>query len=128
MCASESTTTLGHLSPHPALSPSTAGYCGSEGSSAELPRSFFDRQLIEHAMLNVVLNAPDALPEGGDVTITAALEFPPAAHPGKPEQMVCRSVAEYRLGMDDQALKMAGQLNITTKRVKFVLAAPLSMN
>ncbi|QLL64238.1 sensor/response regulator hybrid (plasmid) [Sinorhizobium mexicanum] len=81
----------------------------------ELPPAFIDRQLVERALLNLVLNARDAMPEGGDLTITAALEFPPASHPGGPERMIRLSVADCGLGMDDQTLKMAGQPNFSTR-------------
>ena len=81
----------------------------------ELPPAFIDRQLVERALLNLVLKARDAMPEGGDVTITAALEFPPASHPGVPERMIRLSVADCGVGMDHQTLKMAGQPNFSTR-------------
>ena len=80
----------------------------------ELPPAFIDRQLVERALLNLVLNARDAMPEGGDVTITAALEFPPASRPAGPERMIRLSVADCGVGMDHQTLKMAGQPNFST--------------
>jgi signal transduction histidine kinase len=81
----------------------------------ELPPALIDRQFVERALLNLILNARDAMPEGGDVTITAASEFPPASQPGGPERMIRLSVADYGVGMDDQTLKMAGQPNFSTK-------------
>jgi signal transduction histidine kinase len=84
-------------------------------SAEELPPAFIDRQLVERALLNLVLNARDAMPEGGDVTITAALEFPPASHPGGRERMIRLSVADCGVGMDHQTLKMAGQSNFSTR-------------
>ncbi|NGO55957.1 ATP-binding protein [Allomesorhizobium camelthorni] len=80
----------------------------------ELPPAFIDRQLVERALLNLVINARDAMPEGGDVTITAALEFPPASRSPGPERMIRLSVADCGVGMDHQTLKMAGQPNFST--------------
>jgi signal transduction histidine kinase len=84
-------------------------------SAEELPPAFIDRQLVERVLLNLVLNARDAMPEGGDVTITAALEFPPASHPGGRERMIRLSVADCGVGMDHQTLNMAGQSNFSTR-------------
>ncbi|AYG62188.1 ATP-binding protein [Rhizobium jaguaris] len=81
----------------------------------EIPPAFIDRQLVERALLNLALNARDAMPEGGDVTILAALEFPPAFHPGGSERMIRLSVADCGLGMDDQTLKMTGQPDFSTR-------------
>jgi signal transduction histidine kinase len=81
----------------------------------ELPAAFVDRQFVERALLNLVLNARDAMPEGGDVTITAASEFPPASHPAGPERMIRLSVADCGIGIGEEALRMAGQPNFSTK-------------
>ena len=81
----------------------------------KLPPAFIDRQLVERALLNLVLNARDAMPEGGDVTITAALEFPPAFHRGGGGRMIRLSVADCGIEMGDETLRMAGQPNFSTK-------------
>jgi signal transduction histidine kinase len=79
-----------------------------------LPPALIDRQLVERALLNLVLNARDAMPAGGDVTIAAALEFPPSSKTGLP-QMIRLSVSDNGIGMDDWTLRMAGQPNFSTK-------------
>jgi signal transduction histidine kinase len=80
-----------------------------------LPRAFVDRQFVERALLNLVLNARDAMPEGGDVTIAATLELPPAAHGRRCERMIRLSVIDCGIGMGDETLRMAGQPNFSTK-------------
>ena len=83
--------------------------------SDNLPPAFIDRQFVERALLNLVLNARDAMPSGGEVTIAAALEFPPSSKAGLPERMIRLSVSDSGIGMDDWTLKMAGQPNFSTK-------------
>jgi signal transduction histidine kinase len=80
-----------------------------------LPPAFIDRQLVERALLNLVLNARDAMPGGGHVTVAAALEFPPSSESGVPQRMIRVSVSDSGIGMDDRTLKMAGQPNFSTK-------------
>jgi signal transduction histidine kinase len=70
---------------------------------------------VERALLNLVLNARDAMPEGGEVTIAATLELPPAAHERRCERMIRLSVIDCGIGMDVETLRMAGQPNFSTK-------------
>ncbi|RUX11747.1 sensor/response regulator hybrid [Mesorhizobium sp. M2A.F.Ca.ET.037.01.1.1] len=80
-----------------------------------LSLAFIDRLLVERALLNLVLNARDAMPAGGAITISAALEFPPSSKPGLAQRMIRLSVSDNGVGMDDWTLKMAGRPNFSTK-------------
>ncbi|WP_167458778.1 sensor histidine kinase [Mesorhizobium kowhaii] len=81
-----------------------------------LPPAMIDQQLVERALLNVVLNARDAMPGGGDLTIAVDLAFPPSSKTGLPKRMIRLSVSDNGVGMEDRTLKMAGQPNFSTKR------------
>ncbi|KUM27223.1 hypothetical protein AU467_02170 [Mesorhizobium loti] len=95
-----------------ALSPNI----GLKIATAEnLPRAFVDRQFVERALFNLVLNARDAMPKGGIVTVSATLELPPAAHAHRYERMIRLSVIDCGIGMSDETLRMAGQPNFSTK-------------
>ncbi|WP_157865917.1 ATP-binding protein [Mesorhizobium japonicum] len=83
--------------------------------AGSLPLAFIDRELVERALLNLVLNARDAMPAGGDISIAAALEFPPSSKTGPPKQMIRLSISDNGVGMDDGTLKMAGRKNFSTK-------------
>jgi signal transduction histidine kinase len=80
-----------------------------------LSLAFIDRLLVERALLNLVLNARDAMPTGGAITISAALEFPPSSKPGLVQRMIRLSISDNGVGMDDWTLKMAGRPNFSTK-------------
>ena len=80
-----------------------------------LPPAFIDREFLERALLNLVLNARDAMPGGGHVTVAAAMEFLPSNKAGLPERMIRLSVSDNGIGMDDRTLKMAGQSDFSTK-------------
>jgi signal transduction histidine kinase len=100
----------------PALASVLSPDIGLEVAAAEdLPRAFVDRQFVERALLNLVLNARDAMPKGGDVTISATLELPPAAPAHRHERMIRLSVADCGTGMGGETLRMAGQPNFSTK-------------
>ena len=83
--------------------------------AGSLSLAFIDRELVERALLNLVLNARDAMPAGGDISIAAALEFPPSSKTGLPKCMIRLSVCDNGVGMDDWTLKMAGRRNFSTK-------------
>ncbi|MBB6409228.1 ATP-binding protein [Mesorhizobium sangaii] len=80
-----------------------------------LPPAIIDQQLVERALLNLVLNARDAMPAGGDLIIAADLAFPPSSQKTLPKRMIRLSVSDNGVGMDDWTLKMAGQPNFSTK-------------
>lgn len=83
--------------------------------AGSLSLAFIDRELVERALLNLVLNARDAMPGGGDISIAAALEFPPSSKRVRPKRMIRLSVSDNGAGMDDATLKMAGHRNFSTK-------------
>ena len=84
-------------------------------AAEDLPLARADRQFVERALLNLVLNARDAMPEGGEVTIAATLELPPAAQARRRERMIRLSVIDCGIGMGGETLRMAGQPNFSTK-------------
>ncbi|RWA64059.1 MAG: HAMP domain-containing histidine kinase [Mesorhizobium sp.] len=83
--------------------------------AGNLPLAFIDRELVERALLNLVLNARDAMPAGGEISLATALEFPPTSKATRPQRMIRLSVCDSGVGMDDRTLKMAGQKNFSTK-------------
>ena len=80
-----------------------------------LPPALIDQQLVERALLNLVLNARDAMPDGGDVTIAAGVGLPPANHAETTEPMIRLSVADSGIGMAPLTMELAGRLNFSTK-------------
>ncbi len=80
-----------------------------------LPKAFIDQQLIDRVLFNLVLNARDAMPGGGRVTIAVALDCYPAGPVRGGNAMIRLTVADTGSGMDDAALEMAGEPHFSTK-------------
>ena len=80
-----------------------------------LPPALIDQQLVERALLNLVLNARDAMPEDGDVIIAAGVELPPASHAKIAEPMIRLSVADSGIGMAPATLELAEHPSFSTK-------------
>ncbi len=85
-----------------------------------LPPARADQSEFETVVVNLVLNARDAMPAGGTVGVEAAIEAvtedaaPPA--PGlKPRRYVRVSVADTGTGMDEATLARAAEAFFTTK-------------
>ena len=81
-----------------------------------LPLVHTDPYQLEAALLNLVVNARDAMPRGGSITITAE----PSAHPdalgGRQDAAFVRiSVTDTGEGMDEETLKRATEPFFTTK-------------
>ncbi len=91
-------------------------------SVSGLPRVQADLDLIEQVMINLSLNARDAMPDGGEVVITLATELIDEAAAAKrsaarPGQFVCLSVADAGCGMDAETLRHVFEPFFTTKDV-----------
>ncbi|MEA2755865.1 MAG: hypothetical protein QOJ54_2154 [Aliidongia sp.] len=80
-----------------------------------------DPNQLELALLNLALNARDAMPENGTLTITAKIEETPHG------PYVCIGVADTGHGMDDTTLKRATEPFFTTKELGEGTGLGLSM-
>jgi PAS domain S-box-containing protein len=87
--------------------------------SPGLPLVLTDANQLEAALMNLVVNARDAMPEGGLITVSAreetleegnALGLPPGAY-------ACLSVSDTGAGMDPDTLSHAVEPFFTTKGV-----------
>jgi signal transduction histidine kinase len=86
--------------------------------SADLPPVLVDANQFELALLNLALNARDAMPDGGRLTIAAHREEGAALAAGLSSgEYVCVLVADSGLGMDEQTVKRATEPFFTTKGV-----------
>ena len=83
-----------------------------------LPPAFADRNQIEMALLNLAVNARDAMPDGGQLTIAAASEETAAGHAaGLTEGAYVRiTVSDTGVGMDDETRSRAVEPFYSTKR------------
>ena len=89
-----------------------------------------DANQLELALLNLSMNARDAMPRGGSITIAAREEIVPAGGPAgplAPGSYVCLSVADTGEGMDEATLKRAAEPFFTTKGIGKGTGLGLSM-
>jgi CheY-like chemotaxis protein len=88
-----------------------------------LPPVLADRSQLELALMNLVVNARDAMPEGGDIVFSARVSDP-ALQDG---QFVCLSVTDNGEGMDLETVQRAVEPFFTTKGVGKGTGLGLSM-
>jgi PAS domain S-box-containing protein len=75
-----------------------------------------DANQLEMAMLNLAVNARDAMPDGGQIIVAAREQTIAAGGNGlKPGRYVCLSVSDSGTGMDEATLRRATEPFFTTK-------------
>ncbi|MCF8470704.1 MAG: PAS domain S-box protein [Parvibaculum sp.] len=108
----------------------------STGVSVEVKRRFppslppvnCDANQLESALLNLAVNARDAMPDGGSLIIEAYTEDAAAAALGLPPgRYVCLSLRDEGEGMDEETLANATNPFFTTKEVGKGTGLGLSM-
>ena len=83
---------------------------------AGLPPILIDANQLELAILNLVVNARDAMPDGGSVRITARREAVDAATGGLAAGFyICLAIADSGYGMNPETLARATEPFFTTK-------------
>ncbi|WP_236960638.1 PAS domain S-box protein [Methylobacterium durans] len=95
----------------------------------ELPVVRVDANQLELALINLTVNARDAMPNGGTIALTAREEHagPEAADALRPGNYVCLSVNDTGEGMDPATLVRAREPFFTTKGVGKGTGLGLSM-
>ncbi|MBS7545579.1 MHYT domain-containing protein [Ancylobacter oerskovii] len=82
-----------------------------------LPKAMVDANQLELALLNLVVNARDAMPEGGTVVISAREARAEVAGEADEASFFCLTVADDGVGMDEATLARATEPFFTTKGV-----------
>ncbi len=93
-------------------------------------RATLDRGQIDQALLNIVLNARDAMPNGGTLHIAtnnAHLSLAETAGEAKPGDFVCITVSDTGSGMTPDVIKRAFEPFFSTKGVGLGNGLGLSM-
>lgn len=98
-------------------------------AGVDLPSAKADANQLEMALLNLAVNARDAMPEGGELRITSRLETIGPGHRAglPPGDYVLISVADTGFGMDDETLARAIEPFFSTKGVGKGTGLGLSM-
>lgn len=83
------------------------------------PRAIADPSQLELALLNVVSNARDAMPRGGDLLIEVAVKEPEDLEntDGIPKSYICLSISDTGEGMDEDTISRAADPFFTTKEL-----------
>ncbi|WIW45361.1 PAS domain S-box protein [Bradyrhizobium sp. 62B] len=96
---------------------------------ANLPAAKVDENQLEMALLNLAVNARDAMPDGGTLRITADAQHVDAGHRAnlQPGRYVRLSVADSGVGMDDTVRARAIEPFFSTKGIGKGTGLGLSM-
>ncbi|WP_331593586.1 PAS domain-containing protein [Pedomonas sp.] len=94
-----------------------------------LPLAWAEANQIEMALLNLSVNARDAMPEGGVLTISATEETVGGTHQAglRVGRYICLSVTDTGIGMDEATLKRAIEPFFSTKGIGKGTGLGLSM-
>ena len=95
----------------------------------DLPAACADPKQVEMALLNLSVNARDAMPDGGTLRITASDETVVAGHPSKlqPGAYIRLSVADTGAGVDEATLARAIEPFFSSKGIGKGTGLGLSM-
>jgi signal transduction histidine kinase len=83
----------------------------------ELPAVFVDPAQLELALLNLLFNARDAMPQGGAITLTARPALPDETQGLAPQRYVCLEVRDSGTGMSPDTQARAFEPYFTTKPI-----------
>jgi PAS domain S-box-containing protein len=83
----------------------------------KLPWVTADLNQLEMALLNLAVNARDAMPDGGPIIFAARSETVRSGQKLKPGAYVCLSVIDVGEGMDENTLARATEPFFTTKEI-----------
>ena len=83
----------------------------------QLPKALADPNQLELAILNLAVNARDAMPKGGSIVIGAEAVTVTSDPVLKPGHYVCISVTDTGIGMDEETVQRALEPFFTTKGV-----------
>jgi two-component system cell cycle sensor histidine kinase/response regulator CckA len=87
----------------------------------DLPPVFADPGQMDRILTNLVVNARDAMPQGGDITISAdVVQFdpmPPHAWQGDDSLFLCLKVSDTGMGMDEATRLRAFEPFFSTKPI-----------
>ncbi len=86
-------------------------------SSDGLPKALIDRNQVELALLNLVVNARDAMPRGGTITVEIEAQTSGTAEGLTAEPYLRLRVADTGEGMDEETLGRAIEPFFSTKEV-----------
>ncbi len=95
---------------------------------ADLPSAFVDANQLELVLINLLVNARDAMPDGGNVRLSASLITQDANPIGAvAREFICLSVRDNGIGMDADQLARATEPFFTTKGIGKGTGLGLSM-
>jgi PAS domain S-box-containing protein len=82
-----------------------------------LPPVLADANQLEMALLNLTVNARDAMPDGGEIVVTTREENIAVGHGSglRPGAYICLMVSDIGQGMDEETLRRAMEPFFTTK-------------
>ena len=94
-----------------------------------LSNALVDENQLELAILNLCVNARDAMPEGGAIIISAREQIVEASHATQlpPGRYVCLTISDRGEGMDQETLQRATEPFYTTKGIGKGTGLGLSM-
>ena len=98
-------------------------------AETDLPAAKADPNQLEMALLNLSVNARDAMPDGGTLRISATVEAISSGHRSRlaPGSFICLSVADTGTGMDEATIARAVEPFFSTKGIGKGTGLGLSM-